>query len=252
MAEAGTLAGALDQPRDVRDDELALVAFEHAEHRRERRERIVGDLRRGAGQAREQRGLAGVGEADEADVGEQLQRELDPALLTAETTLGEAWRLARGSGEALVALAAAAAAGERRGLAVGEQLPAAPEQVPLPLLLGSAAAENLRPGRDPDREGLAVGSMALGAAAVPAAPGAVVRAAPEALQVAQRLVADEHDVTSAPAVASVGTAARDVRFAAEARTAVAAGAGLYVNPRAIVKHVDHRDSTHRDKGSTQP
>ena len=52
--------------------ELALGAVERAEHRLERRERVVGDLRRGARQPREQRRLAGVRQPDEADVGEQL------------------------------------------------------------------------------------------------------------------------------------------------------------------------------------
>ena len=39
----------------------------------ERRERVVGDLRLRAGQPREQRRLAGVGQPDQADVGEQLE-----------------------------------------------------------------------------------------------------------------------------------------------------------------------------------
>ena len=117
VAEPGALAGALDQAGDVGEHELALVAFEHAEHRRERRERVVGDLRRGARQPREQRGLAGVGQPDEPDVGEQLQPQLEPALLARQAALGEARRLARGRGEALVALAARAAARDRRALA---------------------------------------------------------------------------------------------------------------------------------------
>ena len=50
-----------------------------AEIRRQRRERVVGDLRPRRGDARDQRRLAGVGEADQADVGEQLQ--LEPQIL---------------------------------------------------------------------------------------------------------------------------------------------------------------------------
>ena len=63
VAEAGAVAGALDQPRDVGDDELAIVGLERAEHRLERRERVGGDLRLRARHAREQRRLAGVGQA---------------------------------------------------------------------------------------------------------------------------------------------------------------------------------------------
>ena len=50
-----------------------------AEIRRQRRERVVGDLRAGRRDARDQRRLAGVREADQADVGEQLQ--LEPQVL---------------------------------------------------------------------------------------------------------------------------------------------------------------------------
>ena len=45
VAEPGALARALDQPGDVGDHELAVVELERAEHRLERRERVVGDLR---------------------------------------------------------------------------------------------------------------------------------------------------------------------------------------------------------------
>ena len=170
VAEAGAIARAFDQAGDVGDDQLALLALEHAEHRRERRERVVGDLRRGASEPREQRGLASVRQPDETDVGEQLQPQLEPALLPGESALGETRRLARGRGEVLVALAAAAAASDPRVLPRREQLPAAAEQVrllsPAPglMLIPCAAVRvelvaarggdsgDLRPGWDPERE----------------------------------------------------------------------------------------------------
>ena len=61
--------------------ELAVVGLERAEHRLERRERVGGDLRLRARHAREQRRLARVGQADEPDVGEQLEVQLDGALV---------------------------------------------------------------------------------------------------------------------------------------------------------------------------
>ena len=82
-----------------------------------------------------------------------------------------------------------------------------------------------------------------------AAAGAVVAAALEPLQVAQRSVAHDHHVAAATAVAAVGAAARDVRFAAEAHAAVTAGAGLHMDSRAIVKHADHRDSPGQGSGT---
>ncbi len=53
-------------------------------------------------------------------------------------------------------------------------------------------------------------------------------------EVAQRVVAHEHDVAAAAAVAAVGAALGDVGLAAEAQAAVAAAAGLDVDARAIV------------------
>ena len=78
------------------------------------------------------------------------------------------------------------------------------------------------PGGTRDDQRLAVGAVALGALAVPAALGAEVRAAPEGLQVAQRVVAAQHHVPAAAAVAAVGAALGHVRLAAERQAAVAA------------------------------
>jgi hypothetical protein len=60
--------------------------------------------------------------------------------------------------------------------------------------------------------------------------------APEALQIAQRVVAQDHDVPAAPPVPAVGSALRDMGFPAEAHAAVAAGAGLHMDPRAVMEH----------------
>ena len=117
VAQAGALAGALDEPGDVGDDELALGALERPEHGLERRERVRADLRRGARHPREQRRLAGVRDADEPDVGEQLQAQVDPALLADEPALGEPRRLPGRRREALVAAPASATARDDDALA---------------------------------------------------------------------------------------------------------------------------------------
>ena len=89
------------------------VVRDDAEVRLQRRERIVGDLRLGRRDAREEGRLAGVGQADEADIGDQLQPQPDPRLLARR---GPGWR---GAGARLVddlemrvAEAAVAALGE--------------------------------------------------------------------------------------------------------------------------------------------
>ena len=105
VAEPGAVGGALDQARDVGEHELAVVGVDRAEHGLQRRERVRGDLRLRAGQAREQRGLAGVRQPDEPDVGEQLQLQLDPPSSPGSPFSASrgAWRI--GGGEVLVARA---------------------------------------------------------------------------------------------------------------------------------------------------
>ena len=78
--------------------------------------------------------------------------------------------------------------------------------------------------------------MSLRALAVPAPLGAEVHAAPERLQVAQRVVDAQDHVAAASAVASVGPALRHVRLAAERQAAVAAGAGADLEVGAIGEH----------------
>ena len=60
---------------------------------------------------------------------------------------------------------------------------------------------------------------------VPAALRLELRPPPEALEIAKRVIAHEHDVAAPPAVAAVGTAPRDVGLVAQAQAAVAAAAG---------------------------
>ena len=69
---------------------------------------------------------------------------------------------------------------------------------------------------------------------VPGARRLEVRPAPEALEVPLRVVADEHDIAAAAPVAAVGTALGHVRLTPEAEAAIAAAAGLHMDPRAIL------------------
>ena len=76
VAEAETAVCAFDETRHVGDDEAAVVAQPHdAEIGRQRRERIIRDLRPRRGHPGNERRFAGIGESDEPDVGEQLQLE---------------------------------------------------------------------------------------------------------------------------------------------------------------------------------
>jgi hypothetical protein len=110
VAEPDALASALDQTGHVGDNELAPVRGLHRpEHRGERRERVLGDLRTGVRDSRQERRLARVRETHERGVGEELEAELDLPLLAGQADLGEARRLPAWTREVLVATPAGAA-----------------------------------------------------------------------------------------------------------------------------------------------
>src|SRR5699024_10458813 len=98
-AEALALARARDEPRDVGDREAVLARLDDPEVRDERRERVVGDLRLGCGDRRDERGLARARVADERDVRDRLELEDDRRLLPRLTEQREAGRLALGGRE---------------------------------------------------------------------------------------------------------------------------------------------------------
>jgi hypothetical protein len=110
VAETGPRRGAFDQARDVGDDRLAILSLDRPQDRRERRERVVGDFRCRPRQPPEQRGLACIREADQADVGEKFQAQLDPVGFGPGPFLGEARCLPGRAGETTVPVPAATAA----------------------------------------------------------------------------------------------------------------------------------------------
>ena len=94
MAEAGSVGRALDEPRHVGDRQLALLRpVHHPQHRLERRERIVRDLRLGIRYPAQQRGLSGIRKTGERRVDDELEPELEVDLVSGESCLGKAWRL---------------------------------------------------------------------------------------------------------------------------------------------------------------
>ena len=147
VPQADALARALDQSRDVGDRELTRTVrrVDGSEDRGECGERIIGDLRPRIRDARQQRRLPGIGEADQRRIGEQLQPQLQHRLLARQARLGEPWHLPRRRGEAFVAAAAQAATCDSyprpRGGQVGDQLP--------------VLVEDLRPDGHPQLDRLA-------------------------------------------------------------------------------------------------
>ena len=117
------------EPGHVGDDEAAIVAQrDDAEIGRQRRERVVGDLRTRGGDARDQGGLAGVRKADQTDVGEQLQLQAQESLFAGLARFGPPRRAVGGRHELRVAAPAASSFRDQDPLAffgeIGEQLQA--------------------------------------------------------------------------------------------------------------------------------
>lgn len=123
QADALAFGGALDDAGDVGDDERLEVAVgHHSEVWGEGGEGVVGDFGFGVGEFADEGGLASIGEAHEAHVGEHFEFEGDPALGAGFAGLGEARGLHRGTLEVHVAESAAATFHNDEFLAVVEHL----------------------------------------------------------------------------------------------------------------------------------
>ena len=108
--ESLPLVRALDDPRDVRDDECpGVTELDDTEVRLEGRERVISDLRASSRDHREEGGLPRIGLADQPDVGDELELELDIPDLSLLARLPFARRLMRGGGEMRIPLPAPSA-----------------------------------------------------------------------------------------------------------------------------------------------
>ena len=122
-AEPGAVGGAFDQAGNVGDDEALGVADAHdAEVRVHRGERIVGDLRACGRNGADEGALAGVWQAEQADVGEHAQLKAKIAFF-ARFALRALARCAIGARlEVDVAKATLSTAGEQDRLTVGVEV----------------------------------------------------------------------------------------------------------------------------------
>ena len=81
IAQSVALVRAFDEPGNIRDDEtLALAVSDHTQIGHQCSKRIVGDFRAHRRDHRDQCRLAGIGQTDDADVGEQAKFDLQFAL----------------------------------------------------------------------------------------------------------------------------------------------------------------------------
>ena len=208
----------------------------------ERRERIVGDLRARRGDARNQRGLAGVGESDQADVGEQLQLETQEPLFAllrrARSAAARGWwtrRTGRCRGRRGRPSRRARAGRPRRGRrAASARLP-----------LGSFSKTSVPIGTSISRSS-AVWPVLF--EPCPCWPRLRLELGVEA-EVDERVLrgsGDDVDRAAVAAVAAVRAAARDELLAAEAQAAAAAVAGGDVDVDFVDEHLDQYRRLNRD------
>ena len=233
--------GTFDDARDVGHDEAAVVAVaDDAEVGHQGGEGIVGDLRSGGRNDRQQGRFAGIGEAHEAHIGQQLQLHDDPAFLRGLAWLGELGRLHGGRLEEGVAFAAAAALEQHDGLSVlGD----------LAKRLAGLGFIGHRAQRHVDEDVLAGGACELVAAAWDAIAGHQVLGVAKVQQGPHLGIASQDDVAATTAVAAVRTAFWDIFLTAEMQRTSTAFAGTAVNLHVvneirtghndlILKHVD--------------
>ena len=230
VAEAGALAGALDDAGDVRHHEAdALLHPDDAEIGVEGGEVVVRDLGLGLGDHAEEGGLAHVGEADEAHVRKELQLQDDIVALAGEARLGEAGDLAGGGGEMHIAPAAPASLTEDVGLGGGHILDD---------LAGLGVPHQGAPG-DPDHEVLAVLAGFPGALAVHAVGGHVFALVAEVHQGGHVVIHLQDDAAAPAAVAAVRAAGGHVFLPVEGHDAVTAVAGLHGDPGLVDERACH-------------
>ena len=216
-AQAGAVGGALDQAGDVGDHEAAVhFHADHAQVRVQGGERVVGHFRRRRRDRTDEGGLAGVGEAQQADVGQQLHFHADLALFARGTGAGLARRTVHGALVVHVALAADAALGDQQAIAVVGEV--ADDLVGLDV-------DDLGADGYADGDVLAGLAEGLAAHAVLAALGAELALVAEVDQRVEVLVRLQPHAAAIAAVAAIRPAERNELLAPEADAAVAAVAG---------------------------
>ena len=159
MPEADALARPLDQPGHVRDGQLRAVwRLDRAEHRLERRERVVGDLRRRVRDAPEEGRLAGVGRPASAASATSLRRSS-----SVRSAPGSPVSAKRGAWRVGVAKRGVAASAARRRARRRPRRPAARGR-----RRARRPRSDLRADRHGELDGVAVGAVPAAATAVAA------------------------------------------------------------------------------------
>ena len=202
------------------DQLIAIIVADadDAEVRVQRGERIVGDLRLGRRDRRDQAGLARRGEADEGDVCDDLQFEEDVAFPAGGTEQRESGRLALGRCQSRVAETALSARGDHEPHA---RLVQVDELVAVGILHHGSH-------RNQEHEFWPIAAVAVVPHARAPLVGLAVRSTVEAQERRGLRVAHEDDISAVAAVAAVGTGKRLELLALYRNTTVTAVSGVEV------------------------
>jgi hypothetical protein len=242
VAEAMTFMRAFDQSWDIGHHEAAIAAQRHhAEVGRQRRERVVGDLRARRRDARDEGGLARVGETHEPDVGQQLQLEMQRLHLARFPGFGPPRCAIRGRHELRVAAAATPPFGDEHALSVVREIGDQARAV-------SVLLEHERTDRHGDLEVRRRVTGAVAALSVASAPGfefGVVAKIDQGVLGGNR---GDVDRAARAAVAAVGPAARDVFLSTKTEATVAARTGFDVDVDFVDEHDRNQESGIRNQG----
>ena len=214
-----------DQARDVGDHErFTFPVLDNAEMGDERRKRVICDLGPGGGDAGDEGRFADIREADDSDIGQELEFQRDPALLTRDAGLGEARGLAGSGGEPRVAAATHSALRDDEEAPVGRQIG---EKVP------RIRVPDERAHRNDDFHILGILARPLASFAVTAVFGHVVLAELEIEEGAPAEGGAEDHISPMAAVAAVRSSAGDELLPPEADAAASTVARLDVNLRLV-------------------
>src|ERR1700733_13940426 len=226
VAEAVALMRALDQAGYVGEHKVAAIDPDDAEARMEGSERIIGDFGLGGGDGGEEGRFAGVRQADEAGVRDQLEPKKQRALDASETGIGATRGAVGRGGEMEVAKTTVAALGDHHALArlshVGEHRAA-------------FLVEHLRPDRNLQHRVGASPAGAIAAHPVHSGLGLEMLLVAKVDERVEAVRAFDHDIAAAPAVAAIGAAELDEFLAAERDRARPAVARADVHARLVEK-----------------
>ena len=225
MAQATTLARALDETGNVGNDVRIFAGTHHAQIGHKRGKRVVGNLGTGSAHTRDERGLADRGKAHKRSIGHELHLELDPVLLSRLAELGKRGRATHRRHKVSVAQTASTTGRHDNALAVVHQVGNLEHRG---LRLGIELADYGAHG-DFQNQVLTAFAVAAGTLAMRSALGTEVMLKAVIDQRGQLSVGLNDDVAATTAVAAIGAALGNKCLAPKRHASGSAVAAANVN-----------------------